>query len=677
MSASYRRLPSIAQSPCHQGLPFDTFTFEGEGEKAIKCTVEDKEFILQLDTYAITRGPALSEAEKSRLVPQIARKGVYGMPPAVIEVMEVRSPDGRWFAGLNEHNVWLRSTTDGRRVPLTTDGIEDYEWRVSGAKWSPDSFKLAIKKVDYRNAPKALIVHYLKPRPEVEWVRHDASAQTELFIVDILSKRQVRVDEEQDPGEHLALLGWRPDGSEMLFRRMDRGRKKFDLMAADPATGSTRVVVTESRKTFVDSALSRGLTLLEDGKRFIWMSERDGWNHLYLYDLEGNLIRRLTEGSFPVAVPGRNRQWMVAVDEKAGWVYFTAHAEERLYDTHLYRVNLEGQGFTRLTEGTGQHAIRFAPSQQFFLDTHSTIDRPPTVELRRANGELLQTLSNANIDALKDLKWKPPEEFVVTAADGETDLYGVLYKPYDFDPNKKYPVIEIIYASRQTTVVPRTFTSTRRGREAQALAQLGFITFIVDGRGTPERGKAFQDVVYGNLGRHEIPDHVAALKQLAEERPYMDLGRVGVYGYSSGGYFALRALLLAPDVYHVGIAGAPAPDPPSSPIQFSRTAAGRAGFGVLPQLGLPEINKEAYEYASNLWLAGNLKGKLLLVIGTSDVLISEIMKVVDALIRAGKPYDLLVLPEQYHSFLSFPGTARTYFWDAMRRYFQEHLKPEG
>jgi len=654
----------LGHEPPYQDLPFDKFNFV-EAEQAVKFTVEDKEFILRLDTYSITRVPALSEAEKSRRVPQIARKGVYGSP----DVMEVLSPDGRWFAGLNEHNVWLRSTTDGRSVPLTTDGVEDYEWRVSGAKWSPDSFKLAIRKVDYRNTPKSLIVHSLKPRPEVEWVRGNLGPgapdpQTELFIVDILSKRQVRVDE--DPDQSFALLGWRPDGSEMLFRRMDHGRKKLDLMAADPATGSTRVVATETQQTFVGSHrnANRGFTLLEDGKRFIWMSERDGWNHLYLYDLEGNLIRRLTEGSFPVA--GRpNTKWVVAVDEKAGWVYFTAHAEKRLYDTHLYRVSLEGRGFTRLTEGTGHHAIRFAPSQQFFLDTHSSIGRPPQVELRRADGTLLQTLSRANIDALREeLKWSPPEEFVVTAADGETDLYGVLYKPYDFDPNKQYPVIEIIYAGGRQTVVPRTFTSTIRGLEAQALAQLGFITFIVDGRGTPERSKAFQDVVYGNRGRHEIPDHVAALKQLAEERPYMDLNRVGIYGYSNGGYFTLRALLLAPDVYHVGIAGAPSPD--------------TQGFVRFGQLGFQQDNKEGYDYASNLRFVGNLKGKLLLVHGTSDGNFFSTIKVVEALIQAGKPYDLLVLPEQHHFFRRNPGgTARTYFWQAIGRYFQEHLKPEG
>ena len=215
--------------------------------------------------------------------------------------------------------------------------------------------------------------------------------------------------------------------------------------------------------------------------------------------------------------------------------------------------------------------------------------------VHRADGTLLQTLSIANIDALVDLKWEPPEEFMVKAADGKIDLYGVLYKPFDFDPDRKYPVIEFIYAGPQVAIVPRTFTDWGV-IYPQALAQLGFIVFKVDGRGTPERGKAFQDVVYGNFGRHEIPDHLATLRQLAEKRPYMDLSRVGILGHSWGGYFAIRAMLLFPDVYQVGIASAPA----VALSDFSRF--------IEAYMGLPKNDEEAYEFGSNLSLAGNPLG---------------------------------------------------------------------
>ncbi len=318
-------------------------------------------------------------------------------------------------------------------------------------------------------------------------------------------------------------------------------------------------------------------------------------------------------------------------------------------------------GRRRLPEG-----IQFAPSKEFFLDTHSSTSRPPAVELRRADGTLLQTLSRANIDALEEeLKWRPPEEFVVRAADGKTDLYGLLFKPYDFDPNKKYPVIEYIYAGPQVNLWPWTFTIDAQplmARIPPALAQLGFIVFGLDARGTPQRGKELQDVVYGNFGRYEIPDHVAALKQLAEERPYIDLSRVGIYGYSWGGYFTIRALLLAPDVYHVGVAGGAGVD---------ASAGGHESY-----LGLPQKNKEGYEYASNLRLARNLKGKLLILHGTSDrnARFSQAMKMVEALIQAGKPYDLLIFPGKNH-FNARVGTSGRYMREAIRRYFQEHLKP--
>ncbi len=233
----------------------------------------------------------------------------------------------------------------------------------------------------------------------------------------------------------------------------------------------------------------------------------------------------------------------------------------------------------RLTEATGRHEVQFAPSMEFFLDTHSTVDRPPVVELRRADGTRLQTLSSATVDGLPAWRSHPPEEFVVKAADGSTDLHGVLYKPRDFDPARKYPVIEVIYGGPWGSTIPKGFTDYRAYFGlAPALAQLGFITFIVDARGTGGRGREFQRIAYGGLGRHEIPDHVAALKQLGDRRAYMDLSRVGILGHSFGGYLATRALLLAPDVYHVGVASA-APYVPESgpPLRVHVSAAGSQG----------------------------------------------------------------------------------------------------
>ncbi len=607
--------PLLEHEPPHRGLPFDTFTFEGEGEKAIKCTVEDKQFILQLDTYAITRAPAVSEQEKNRLTAGRGPPIAPGWPAP----REVLSPDGQWFAGIEDHNLYLRSTCDGRCVQLTSDGKKDDEWGQwgwwIGNAWSPNSLKLAVLK----------------------------NPQTELFIIDIRTKRKVRVGTREEPDQEIRILGWRPDGSEVLFRRGSRLRHwlrecQVELIAANANTGSTRVILSERRDTYVHAWWSNTyFTLLPDGKRFVWMSQRHGGAHLDLYNMDGTPIRRLIEGALRVRVVG--------VDAKAGWVYFTALGlKPQIHDSHLYRVNLDGEALTQLTEASGEHEIVFAPSKKFFLDTHATPSRLPRVELRRADGALLRTLSKAKIEALRKLNWTPPEPFVVKAADGKTDLRGVLYKPYAFDLKKRYPVIGVIFGSGGDRWLPRAFIfSGPEAFGAQAMAQLGFIVFVVE--------------VRFDL-RNEVADHVAALRQLAEERPYMDLSRVGIIGWTMGGYMVIRAMLEAPDVYHVGVACTPITD-------ISEHFENEVLSGPRHE------NKGAYEYVSNLRLAGNLKGKLLLVHGTSDRLVPvfHTMKMVDALQRAGKSCDLILLPDQGHMSLEI------YEGDHVFRYFQEHLKP--
>jgi dipeptidyl aminopeptidase/acylaminoacyl peptidase len=244
------------------------------------------------------------------------------------------------------------------------------------------------------------------------------------------------------------------------------------------------------------------------------------------------------------------------------------------------------------------------------------------------------------------------------AGDGETDLHGVLYKPFDFDPNRTYPVVEWIYAGPHVIHTPRTFPE---GLHHQALAHLGYIVILMDGRGTPGRGKAFQDVAYGSLGRHEIPDHAGALRQLARDRPYMDLSRTGIVGSSYGGYFAIRALLLEPGLYRVGIAASPAVD------MFW-------GFPPEIYLGHPSRNPGAYEHASLIPLADRLEGRLLIVHGTADRItpFGGTLRLIDAFVRAGRPYDLIVLPDEGHG---FSDSAHRYWREAVRRFFEEHLRP--
>jgi len=655
----------LGHEPAYRGLPFEEVSLSS-GETTVRFTVEGRELSLDLASYAVSQLPSMTAAERARFVPQVISGGKYGGDP---DLREVLSPDRRWFARDQGNDIWLRSTTDGRLERLTTGGTPDFPWSIavnseegespSTALWSPDGLRLAVMKEDRRAVRRIPIAHWLKPLEEIEWRPYVKAGGPmpvdQLYVIDVPGKRAVRV--EVDAVDHYVVpAAWLPDGSELLFYRFRRDYQVLELLAASPRTGAARLVLRETSATFIkgigsDPQWMQLLTLLPDGKRFLWHSERDGWGHLYLYGIDGALIGRVTKGAFPV-----KDVEAVGTD---GWVYLTANAEPRVLDTHVYRVRLDGSGFARLTDAPGMHAPVFSPSTRFFLDTHSSIDRPPSVDLRSADGTFVRTLSRGTIDSLAGLGWKAPEPFVVKAADGTTDLHGVMVKPPGFDPARKYPVVEYIYGGPQLVNTPRTFTQAAL---QQAYAQLGFVTITLDARGTPERGKAFQDVVYKSFGRNEIPDHAAAIRQLGARHSFLDLSRVGIFGGSWGGYMTVRAMVLAPDTYQVGVARYPVVDL----IDHWNLIEG--------YMGLPQQHPAEYEYGSSLRLAGNLKGKLLLTHGTSDVnaTFSATMKMVDALTRAGKPYDLAVFPEESHAFS--PGANR-YWNEITKNYFVKHLRP--
>ena len=652
----------LGHDPVGRGVPFETFQWTND-ERSVQFVAEGAAFELDLSSYQIGPAPRSADLERleGRARPRIVRWSTWVGPPPF---REIPSPDRRWLLFDRDGNLWLRSAEDDLERRLTTDGDLFNGWSFPGSLWSPDGRTLVTQRVDERGLTRSPVVHWLGPKETVDWWYYpdpgDPLPQTELYLLDVAGGPPVRIDVGGERDQSLDLIHWRADGSEVVFTSLDRAHKRLELRAANRRTGATRTILTERAATFVEF---RGIQPLTKSDRFLWISERDGWAQIYLYSIDGTLLRQLTRGELPVAQ-------ITAVDEVRGWVYYLAPAEAgRPYDSHLHRVSLEGSGHARLTDGPGQHQIEFSPSHEFFLDTHSSLSRAPAVELRRADGSLVQTLERANADRVKALGWRPPEEFVVKAADGKTDLHGVVYTPIDLDRSKKYPVIDHLYGGPQATWVPLTYDQEPHGVLAQALAQMGFVVLIVDGRGTPGRGKAFQDVVYGNVGRNEIPDHVAALRQLAKDRPYMDLERVGAFGSSWGGYFTLRAMLLAPEVYRAGVAGAPV----ANTTHF---------LGHEIYNGLVEDNPGGYAYGSNTALASRLAGNLLILIGTSDqnVKFAAPMQMADALIRAGKYFDLIVLPERTHHY-GYTREARTwyerdYFVEAIRRHFVKYLRRE-
>jgi dipeptidyl aminopeptidase/acylaminoacyl peptidase len=660
---------SLGKAPPGRGVPFDSLRLT-DGDRSAEFVVEGQRFSLRFADYRLDRQPPLDSVEWRRTHPRLVRRAYPATDP---DSYELESPDHLWFAFDRDQNLFLRPADGSADQRLTTDGGGTIEWLIDnldwglgegkgGARWSPDGSKLAALRRDVRGVIKMPIVHWLKTNEEIEWQWYPKAGQPiarqEVVIIDRATTRTVKVDLGDVSDRFTSIIGWRPDGGELIVARMDREYKQLDFLAADPGTGATRLLVSERQATFIkgieDSPGLGGLFhLSEDGRQFILVSERDGWDHLYLYRTDGTLVRRLTTGRWPVT-------GVTAVDWKRGWVYFRGHAEPRIYDTHFYRVRLDGTGFQRLTDGPGMHQIEMSPSSDWFVDTYSSLDRPPVATLHAADGSSLGELSRADIHELVAAGWRAPEEFWVKAADGVTDLRGVLYRPRDFDPARRYPVVEYIYGGPQVVNAPRAFIATANGL---AMSQLGFVTFVLDARGTPERGKAFQDVVYRNFGRNEIPDHVAGLRQLVAKYPFMDSTRVGIFGGSWGGYMTLRALLLAPTVYHAGLSIYPAADL-SDHHQM-----------IEAYMGLPATNEAGYQYASNPRIADQLRGSLLLVHGTSDVNapFSASIQMVEALTRAGKRYELVVFPEQNHGFL--PQNV-PYWLNTMRRFFVEKLHPD-
>ena len=576
------------------------------------------------------------------------------------------APDGVTHAVSAGGALSLVLGEDEEPLELAGPQQEGLYWALEEYGWSPDGRRLSSILRDTRDVHQLPIVDYTAALETVRHVPYVKAGSTfgrlGLSIFHAPDGRRVDVDTGDVEELYLFDLGWREDGSELLYLRMNRLATRLDLLAADPETGESRTILSETQATFVgglDFVIGGWRDTfhpIEGTDRFLWISERDGWRHVYQYDYAGELVDRVTEGAFPV-------ERVVDVDLGRERVYLTANAEERVYDTHLYAAPLAGGALERLTEGTGEHRVQLSPSLRWFVDNHSGLERPPRAELRSTTGELVAVLDEADVSALDEIDWQPGEPFVVLAADGETRLHGVLYRPSWFEPTERYPVIDVIYTGPFMTIVPNEFcTRAPHPRRAQALAQHGFVTVLLDPRGTTERGKAFQDATHGRIGELEIRDHVAALRQLAADRPYMDMERVGVYGHSWGGYFALRAMLTAPEVFHVGVAGAPGSLMEAAVINE-------------PYMRTPQENPEGYAAGYNAPLAGNLEGELLILHGTADVNapFATSMRMVEALIDADKPFDLLVIPGMDHY---LRGPRGEYASRRVRKFFLEHLRGE-
>jgi dipeptidyl-peptidase-4 len=626
-------------------LFFSRFEFLEDGKK-IQFSGFNKVFI-----YDPATGKLFSY-EPERTVAGVRGRG-YG---------DVLSPDLRYRAFNRSYNLYIKDM-DGNETALTADGTEDLrdgfpDWvypeelnQYQAFWWSPDSKKIAFMQFDESPVAKYPIVHDVAPMPRTEFQGYPVPGANNpivrLFIVDVATKKIVRLETGDDLDVYLYRGQWTNDGREFTYHRLNRLQNRVEVFAADPATGKTRLVLKDEDPCYIDEQTD--LDFLKDNQRFLWTSERSGWREIYLYGLDGKLLKQLTSARLPV-------QSILGIDEAGGWVYFTG-AENNGTESHLYKVKLDGTGFTKMTKEPGMHMVSLAPGFSYYTDTFSNFDQPMKSTLCQADGKAVKVIGQAvagkEFQALKLIK---PEHFLFKSADGKYDLDGLVYFPAHFNPKEKYPVLLSVYGGPGSKGVSNTYKMTDG---SQALAQLGFLVAVCDYRGVSGRGKNFQNLHYLKLGQVELEDHIAFVKALGQ-RPYADTGRVGITGHSYGGYFTCLCLLKAPDVFHVGVAGAPVTDWRNYDSIYTERYMRR-----------PQDNPEGYEKGSCLTYAKNLKGKLFIHHGAVDdnVHPTNTIQLVQALLKENKTFDLMIYPEQQH------GIGFQRYPESRVEYFIEHLKP--
>jgi dipeptidyl aminopeptidase/acylaminoacyl peptidase len=559
------------------------------------------------------------------------------------------SPDGKWEVTFKEHNVVLRDRQTTEEYPLSSDGTAEDAY--SGAAfWSPDSHRVVVLRTlegDHRQVhliessprnqlqPKLDAYNYLKPG--------DRIPLSKPHLFDVAERKEIPVADDLFPNPwSIDNLRWQPDSGEFRFTYNQRGHQVLRVLGVDAEMGKARTIIDELQPTFIDYAHKQYRHDLDDTGEIIWMSERDGWNHLYLYDARtGTVKNAITHGDWVVRSVER-------VDPERREIWFRASGldpEQDPYYLHDCRINFDGTNLVRLTAGDGTHSIAYSPDREFLIDTYSRVDLPPVTEVHRvSDGSLVCELERADWSPLVATGWKSPEHFVAKGRDDKTDIFGVIFRPTNFDPAQKYPVIEQIYAGPHGSFVPKGFQPYYR---LQSLSELGFIIVQIDGMGTSHRSKAFQDVSCKNLGDSGFPDRIRWLRAAAAKYPELDLSRVGIYGGSAGGQSALRALLAHPDFYKAAVADCGCHDNRMDKIWWNELWM---GWPIGPH----------YAEQSNVTNAHKLQGKLLLTVGELDHNVdpASTMQVVNALIKADKDFDLLIVPGSDHGAGESPYASR-------------------
>ncbi|MDP2916066.1 MAG: DPP IV N-terminal domain-containing protein [Candidatus Aminicenantes bacterium] len=676
-------------------LPFPSITFI-DNERSLDFAAAGSAWQCDLTSYAVKKtGPAPQGQRGMRgappdldeppaefdndvfdgmvnLAPQIPQnRGGFSFPgqtPPAEAPREKASADGKWEALIQNYNVFLRAKGKTETFPLSYDGSEGNYYTLASIAWSPDSKRLAA----YRVRPGYVrLVHYvesspadqLQPKPSTrEYAKPgDTLDVAQPVLFDVETKKQIVIDNVLFPNPYsLSNPVWWKDGRAFTFEYNQRGHQVYRLIEVDAATGKARALISEEPQTFFSYRPLTGNLRetgtryrydLADGKEILWTSERDGWRHLYLYDgTTGQVKSQVTKGDWVFRAVDK-------VDEAKRQVWFQAGGMvpgQNPYFTHYYRVNFDGSGLTALTEANGSHTVVYSSDMKYYTDAWSRVDLPPVLGLYRTEDrKLLLDVERGDMSALVAAGWKVPEVFTAKGRDGVADIWGVIFRPTNFVPTKKYPVVESIYAGPQGSFVPKTFSAYYA---QQSLAEVGFIVVQIDGMGTANRSKAFQDIAWRNLGDAGFPDRILWHKAVAAKYPYYDISRVGLYGGSAGGQNSAGGVLFHPEFYKAAVSNCGCHDNRMDKMWWNEQWM---GWPLGPH----------YAAASNVDNAYRLRGALLLSVGELDTNVdpSSTFKVVNALMKADKKFDLLVVPGGGH------GSGGDFFLRLQRDFFVHHL----
>jgi dipeptidyl-peptidase-4 len=629
-------------------LPLTAVTYINKSH--IEFTIDDKGYLLDLNTYSLR-----------------AKIKDTNNPT------EEKSPDGKWVAYSKDYNLFIKSTTTGQVKQLSTAGIKNYEYASFygwgdimegengerpphfGVSWSPDSKWIQAYICDLRKGQKMYLLDWsidtLYKAKLLSYYRGSPGDTDMVYMLPVFfnveTGEEIRKDEFRNV--NATSFEWAKEPGMIYIENRVRGYQKIDLYQYNCNNKNQELLYTETSATNIDNYNSRSA---EDAGKIIITSEKDGWKQLYLLNTKDKTIQPITNGAFYV-------NDILLVDKKTQTIFFTASGKEagrNPYHQHFYKIKMDGTGLMLLTPENANHDVSLSPDGKYFTDNISTVDQPTIAVLRETKtGKIITTLTTANLEGLLAMNFHFPQTFTCTAHDGVTAIYGALWKPTNFDVTKKYPVIDQTYTGPHTFMFPNNFNSVIRN---QALAELGFIVVTVDGLGTANRSKAFHNFSYKNMGKN-LTDHVLAIKELGKRYSWIDTTRVGIFGHSAGGYDAGHAVLEFPDFYKVAVAS-------SGDHDF------RMEKDWWPEMYMGWPVDSTYNQVSNITLAPNLKGKLLLVHGGIDENVnpSATFKLAEALVKADKEFDMLILPSQHHG---YAPKYNDYFTKKKWNYFVENL----